>query len=73
MAARRTGIRRELTPEERRALRRVQRLSREARGDLRRLLKGTRAGTLTRRQLQTGLAEVMTDLSQVIGFHYFKL
>jgi signal transduction histidine kinase len=73
MAARRTGIRRELTPEERRALRRVQRLSREARGDLRRLLQGTRAGTLTRRQLQTGLAEVMTDLSQVIGFHYFKL
>lgn len=73
MAARRTGIRKELTPEDLRALRRGKKLSREARRDLRRLLKGTRAGTLTRRQLQTGLAEVVSDLKGVIGFHYFKL
>jgi hypothetical protein len=40
---------------------------------VKRLLKGTRAGTINRRQLQTGLAEIMSDLSVVVGFHYFKL
>jgi plasmid stabilization system protein ParE len=67
MATRRTGRRRELTPQRARAL------SREARADVARLLKGTRKGTLTRKQLQTGLAEVVADLNMVIGFHYFKV
>lgn len=73
MAAKRAGRRGELTPEERRALARAKRAAREARADVRRLLKGSKAGTLTRRQLQTGLAEVKTDLYLVMGFHYFKL
>lgn len=73
MAAKRAGRRRDLTPGERRALARAKRAAREARADVRRLLKRTKAGTLDRKQLQTGLAEVETDLYLVMGFHYFKL
>jgi hypothetical protein len=73
MATKRTRRRGELTPEERRAFRRVKKISREARADVKRLLKSARAGTLSGRQLQSGLAEVVTDLTVVIGFHYFKI
>lgn len=73
MAARKAGKRRVWTPDERRAMRGLRRLSREAQADVKRLLKRTRKGTLTGKQLQAGLTEVASDLGAVLGFHYFRI
>lgn len=67
MAAKRTGRRKKLTPEE------ARKLAEKARDDVQRLLKGTEDGTVTRQQLETGLAEVAADVTEVMGFHYFKI
>ena len=67
MAAKRTGRRRQLTGAQ------AKKLAREARADVQRLLKGTQAGTVTRQQLETGLEEIAADLTDVMGFHYFRI
>jgi signal transduction histidine kinase len=54
-------------------MRGLRRLSREAQADVKRLLKRTRKGTLTGKQLQAGLTEVASDLGAVLGFHYFRI
>jgi hypothetical protein len=53
-------------------LRRLRRLNRRARAEVAKLLRRSKAGTITRRQLQAGLEEVAEDLV-VLGFHYFRL
>ena len=61
------------TPDQRRELERLRKLSKDAQADVRRLLKRDRNGTLTRKQLQSGLKEVEGDLGGILGFHYFKI
>ena len=73
MAARRISLRTRLTPRERRELKQLKKVSREARADVKRLLKRARAGTLGSKQLQSGLADVEMDLTLATGFHFFKL
>jgi hypothetical protein len=42
--------------------------SRKARTDVARLLRQNRAGTITQRELQTGLREIKGDLKRMLAF-----
>jgi len=50
----------------------LKRLSREAKAEVTRLLQRSRAGTITRAELDTGLREVGTQLEQM-WFFIFKV
>jgi hypothetical protein len=48
----------------------VRKLTKKARDELTRLLAKEQAGTITRRQLRTGLEEVEYNLAQAWVFHF---
>lgn len=66
MAAKRAG-KRKLTPGK------AEELAEKARDDVQRLLKASEDGTVTREDLEAGLEEVAARLTDVMGFHYFKV
>ena len=68
MASRRTVRRRE--PHQGRDLKRLRKLHRRAEAEVERLLKRTKAGNITRAQLQTGLEEVREWLTNL---HFYWL
>ena len=68
MASRRTVKKRE--PHQRLDLKRFRKLQRRAEAEVARLLKRTKAGTITRAQLQSGLEEVGDSLTNL---HYYWL
>jgi hypothetical protein len=68
MASRRTSKKRE--PRQGRDLKRLRKLQRRAEAEVARLLKGTKRGTITRVQLQTGLKEVGDWLANL---HFYWL